>query len=198
MGINMIESSTNDLLIKYLLLAQINAKQNQEMYGVESKFDEILNQELEKGSPLNQYQGGLVRTVSIPPILHNKRYSKTDFEDIIDEVSQKYQVPSELVKAVIQVESNFDPNAVSKVGAMGLMQLMPKTAESLGVQDPFDPKENIEGGVKYLRQLLDKYQNTKLALAAYNAGPGNVDRFEGIPPFADTRQYIDKVLSKLS
>ncbi|MFT9486245.1 lytic transglycosylase domain-containing protein [Tepidibacillus infernus] len=194
----MIESSTNDLLIKYLLLAQINAKQNQEMYGVESKFDEILNQELEKGSPLNQYQGGLVRTVSIPPILHNKRYSKTDFEDIIDEVSQKYQVPSELVKAVIQVESNFDPNAVSKVGAMGLMQLMPKTAESLGVQDPFDPKENIEGGVKYLRQLLDKYQNTKLALAAYNAGPGNVDRFEGIPPFADTRQYIDKVLSKLS
>lgn len=114
----------------------------------------------------------------------------------IDEVSEKYNVDSKLVQALIKQESGFNPNAVSKAGAKGLMQLMPKTALSLGVKDAFNPKENIEGGVKYLKQMLDKYHGNKiLALAAYNAGPGAVDKFSGVPPYKETQNYVKSVLA---
>jgi soluble lytic murein transglycosylase-like protein len=116
------------------------------------------------------------------------------YESLIRQHAAEQGVHPDLVRAVIQTESAFDPSAVSAKGALGLMQLMPSTAEALGVRDPFDPAENIRGGVAYLRQLLDRYDNDEtLALAAYNAGPGAVDRFGRVPPYRETRDYVAKV-----
>lgn len=116
-------------------------------------------------------------------------------DDIFEEAADKYNVPVELLKAVGKAESGFDTNAVSRCGAQGVMQLMPKTAESLGVTDSFDPEQNIMGGAKYLKELLERYDgDTKLALAAYNAGSGNVAKYGGIPPFEETQNYVVKVM----
>jgi hypothetical protein len=113
----------------------------------------------------------------------------------IQEIAARYGVSPGLVEAVIRVESAFNPWAVSRKGAQGLMQLMPRTAWALGVQDSFNPRQNIEGGVRHLRYLLDRYPgNLTLALAAYNAGEGAVDYYRGIPPYAETQQYVQKVL----
>ena len=118
------------------------------------------------------------------------------FTPLIIHYAQGAQIDPALVAAVIKVESAFRKEAVSSKGAMGLMQLMPGTAKMLGVEDPFDPVQNLEGGIKYLSQLSDKYKGdlTK-TLAAYNAGPGRVDACGGVPPFAETQNYVKNVLS---
>lgn len=112
----------------------------------------------------------------------------------INEHSRRVGVSADLVRAVIHAESAFNPRALSSKGAMGLMQLMPATAVELGVRNPFEPEENIRGGVVYLKRLLDRYdQKVDLALAAYNAGMGNVDKYDAVPPFQETRDYVRRI-----
>lgn len=117
------------------------------------------------------------------------------YDGLIGLTAREHAVQPALVKAVIRAESNFDAEAVSRVGAQGLMQLMPRTAAELGVRDPFHPTDNVRGGTAYLRQMLDRYGNVEHALAAYNAGPTAVDRYGGIPPYRETRAYVRRVLA---
>ena len=120
----------------------------------------------------------------------------TDFQVHIRNASQKYQVDPALVEAIIQIESSFRPDAVSTSGATGLMQLMPATASDLKVYDRYNPRENIHGGVKYVSQLMERFDDDlTLVVAAYNAGPGAVERAGGIPPKAETQRYVKKVLT---
>jgi soluble lytic murein transglycosylase-like protein len=112
----------------------------------------------------------------------------------VDEVADRYAIEPELVHSVIQVESNYNPFALSPKGAQGLMQLIPSTAQRFGVRNAFDPSQNLEGGVRYLKHLLALYRgDERLALAAYNAGEGAVERWKGVPPYPETRQYVGEV-----
>ena len=116
------------------------------------------------------------------------------YDDIIREAAAEYELDPDLIRAVMQTESAFDPLVVSRAGAEGLMQLMPELAAEMGVIDSFDPRENIMGGGRYLRRLLDFYDgDLSLALAGYNAGPGNVERYGGVPPFPETRKYVKTI-----
>jgi len=118
------------------------------------------------------------------------------YGDEIAEAAGVWGVDPDLVRAVIEVESAFEPRAVSAKGAMGLMQLMPATARQYGVADPFDPRSNIEAGTRHLRSLLDRF-DLSLALAAYNAGVGAVERYGGVPPYRETRSYVRRVMARL-
>lgn len=122
--------------------------------------------------------------------------NRNAFDPYIKLSCQRYGMDHNLVKAVIHAESAFNPQAVSPKGAMGLMQLMPDTSKDMGVMDPFDPYDNIEGGTRYLRMLLNRFNNdVRLALAAYNAGPETVQKYGGIPPYEETETYVERVLA---
>ncbi len=131
---------------------------------------------------------------NIPSV--NKASTKSQVLNVVNQISKKYDVDEKLVQALIKQESGFNPKAKSKAGAMGLMQLMPSTAKNLGVQDPYNMVQNVEGGVKYLKSMLNKYNgNVILALAAYNAGPNAVDKYSGVPPYKETQNYVRNILA---
>jgi soluble lytic murein transglycosylase-like protein len=136
-------------------------------------------------------KNGHLRSVSHTDPLQRRRYLK-----LIGDTAKRYQLDEALLRAVVEVESGFDPGAVSKKGAVGLMQLMPGTASRYGVHNRHDPAANLDGGARYLRDLLQRFDSVPLALAAYNAGENAVEKYgKRIPPFPETRNYVDKVMS---
>lgn len=156
--------------------------------------------------PLGISGGGIIKEkTNKKPILYRKaeeiihpQISKRqrDYHHIIDKKAKEHEIDPTLVTAVIRAESNGNPYAVSRKGAMGLMQLMPITASELQVRNPFNPEDNIDGGTRYLRYLIEKFDgNLTLALAAYNAGPKTVEKYGSVPPISETKQYVKKVLS---
>lgn len=146
-------------------------------------FAQIMQQNINRNPPPAQ-----VRSMRNIPV--------ANIRQMILKAAKENNIRPELLEAVVQVESGYNPDAVSSKGASGLMQLMPATAQALGVSDPFDPEQNLMGGAKYLRQQLDRFNgDEKKALAAYNAGPGAVTRYNGIPPYPETQRYVTKILS---
>ncbi len=167
----------------------------------------VLNRIQEINKRFGDFNGGAYQGAGIIPsaepsfeytlnkTMEERKNNPYDFTGLIETYSNKYGLDPKLVTSIIKAESNFNPDAVSKKGAAGLMQLMPGTAKELGVTNIFNPEENIEGGTKYFRTLLDDFnQNLSLALAAYNAGPETVKKTNGIPPITETKNYVEKVL----
>jgi soluble lytic murein transglycosylase-like protein len=139
----------------------------------------------------NGYRRIMRDTAGAPPMAANG----ADYESLIRSASDRHSIDADLVRAVIKAESGFNSNARSRKGAMGLMQLMPDTARLYNIANAYDPVDNIEGGVRHLRMLLERYRgDLRLSLAAYNAGSGAVEKYGGIPPFAETREYVRRVL----
>ncbi|MEC0018310.1 lytic transglycosylase domain-containing protein [Bacillus anthracis] len=163
------------------------------------KVDEVqvAQKEFERRFPETKNEAvdtwGLTKKYNIQKI---RSSNEGKYEDIIDRVSHTYGIPKTLIQKMIEVESNFNPKTVSHAGAMGLMQLMPANVKEMGIKNPFSPAESIEGGVKELSGYLKKNNgDLVLALASYNAGPGNVRKYGGVPPFKETQGYIKKILN---
>ena len=129
-------------------------------------------------------------------VFKNDKASKVEIDNLIEKYSNKNGLDKDFVKALVKQESGFNPNATSKCGAMGLMQLMPSTAQGLGVSNAYDIEQNIAGGTRYLKSMIERFNgDEKLALAAYNAGGGNVDKYGGVPPFKETQNYVKNILA---
>jgi soluble lytic murein transglycosylase-like protein len=143
---------------------------------------------------VNQYLGTTGGSASSLHPDRSRAFTQEEIDAAIDQAAARHNVDPSLVRAVIKVESNFNPNAISRKGAMGLMQLMPQTARRLNVVNPFDPEQNVDAGVRQLKQLMQSYGgDVKLTLAAYNAGPGAVARSAGVPHYAETRNYVKRI-----
>ena len=165
--------------------------------GGEMSFDRALIVKIAPDEvPYNAADTAEIKDATVAAAAGGGLAGRTAFDPIIESVATKHEVDARIVKAVIQVESAFQPHARSPKGAMGLMQLMPKTARQYAARNPFDPASNIDAGTKYLKRLLDEFE-LPLALAAYNAGEGAVRRFGGIPPYAETQAYVARVLGLL-
>lgn len=176
--ISQIETKVNSVDKKFArLFDQYDGKIN--------SFDNVLNEKI-KGSKTTNIDDDIN--------VNNSSADKKELSKLVEKYAQKNNLDKKLVDSVIKTESAYNHKAVSPVGAMGLMQLMPSTAQSLGVNNPFDPEENISGGTKYLKNLINKYDSVELGLAAYNAGPATVNKYGGIPPYEETRNYVKKVL----
>jgi hypothetical protein len=162
--------------------------------GKKLYMDTVGSIDIIDGSQYEVYTNSTTQTSSDFDSIYEQKTKELTLDEIFDNVSTEYGVDVNLLKAVAQAESGFDTNAVSSCGAMGIMQLMPETANSLGVEDPFDAEQCITGGAKMLSYLLDDYNgNVTLALAAYNAGSGSVQKYGGVPPYNETINYIDKI-----
>lgn len=167
--------------------------------SIESNFNKILGassntSDVQNSKEASEFKAILDEKLSQNTV--NSDPSKNNIENLIDKYAQKNNLDPDFIKAVVKQESGFNPDAKSKCGAMGLMQLMPSTAKGLGVANAFDPEQNIEGGVKYLKSMMNRFNNDpKLALAAYNAGPGAVQKYGGVPPYRETQNYVNNILA---
>jgi soluble lytic murein transglycosylase-like protein len=187
---------TRVLLVLTLLTAFWPSRADAQIYAWRDAHGTLVLSDRAIDQPTAVYEvEGAPRYVATTPV--ESTSARERYEPYVLEHSTRHSLSPELVRAVIQVESGYNPRALSAKGAMGLMQLMPQTARMLGVQRPYDPEQNIRGGTRYLRLLLDKYDgNVELALAAYNAGPGAVDRHgRRTPPYRETQNYVRKVTS---
>lgn len=180
-----VSGNSNSLLFAALLQAALEGGANASQGFSGSENDLAANPKT------NGYQ----RTFS----LQRKDEKVGSFDQVIQAMAQKYGIDQSLIQQVIKAESGYDSKATSSAGAMGLMQLMPGTAASYGVQNAYDPTQNLDGGTHFLKDLLDRYQgNIPLTLAAYNAGPGAVEKYQGIPPYKETQTYVQKIMTNLN
>ena len=172
---------------------QSSAKSNFGTLLLDPRLKQV-NANIIKQAPQVSLQNALTEATAVQA--NKQPASKSQILNVVSQISKKHGVDEKLVQALIKQESGFNPKAKSKSGAMGLMQLMPSTAKNLGVKDPYNTVQNVEGGVKYLKSMLNKYNgNVILALAAYNAGPGAVDKYSGVPPYKETQNYVKNILA---